>query len=170
MESPRFDPGRLTGALHQIPIHAWSLPSTYPNTGVHHGYRRVVLVSAGRRQEHAALFDYVWDALHPVKDAWLSWIDPGGFIAPHRDPGPWWERWQIPIVTSGEWHGDSTFTARDGEAFPVEHWEPHAVTNRGPHPRIHLVADRDIQIGRDPLPFATFPPADMADLIERTKQ
>jgi hypothetical protein len=158
--------------LQRIPDTAWSLPSTYPNTDVHHGYRRVVLVSAGRLQPpHAELFAPVWERLAPVWDAWLSWIDPGGFIRPHRDGAPWRERWQVPIQPSGLWCGPVTFAPHPGEAFAVRHWEPHAVTNRGLRPRIHVVVDRDVFIEREPLPFTTFPiPADMADLIERSRQ
>lgn len=167
----RFDPTRLTTVLDQVPDNVWSLASTFHDTGVHHGYRRVVLVSAGQRQPHAELFGFVLDELAPVWDAWLSWIEPGGFIVPHCDAGPWWERWQVPIAAAGDWHTESgDFTPRTGEAFPVQHWEPHAVTNRGDTPRIHLVVDRHHLLERKPLPFAKFPPsADMADLIERTQ-
>lgn len=162
-----FDPGQLRAALAGVPEEAWSLPSTYRDTGVHHGYRRVVLVSAGKPQPHAQLFEVVWEALTPVADAWLSWIEPGGFIVPHRDAGPWRERWQVPIEPSGQWCGQPTPV----EAFTVRHWEPHMVTNRGPRPRIHIVVDRDIRVGPDPEPFATFDiPGDMADLIERIPQ
>lgn len=160
----------LREALRQIPSDAWSLASTFRDTGVHHGYRRVVLVSAGHRKPYADLFEFAWDALSPVRDVTLSRLEPGGFIAPHRDAGPWFERWQIPIVTSGQWHGDGEHQPQAGVAFPVRHWEPHAVTNRGPGPRIHLVVDRDIPIARDPLPFETFPiPDDMADLVDRSR-
>lgn len=169
----QFNAEQLTGALARIQSDAWSLPSAFADTHVHHGYRRVVLVSAGRLQPpYADLFGFVWDKLAPVWDAWLSWIDPGGFIVPHRDGGPWRERWQVPIDPSGQWHyAESSFTPRAGEAFTVRHWEPHAVVNCGDTPRIHLVVDRDIRLDRQPLPFRTFPvPEDMADLIERTQQ
>lgn len=166
-----LDSDSLQSALEAIPTEAWSLPSTYANTGVHHGYRRVVLVSAGRPQAHAELFNFVWDALAPVWDSWLSWIDPGGFIAPHRDGGPWRERWQVPIMASGRWIDTEPFSPQAGAAFPVSHWEPHAVTNRGDVPRVHLVLDRDRFIDRNPVPFETFPVLDhMADLIERSRQ
>lgn len=167
-----FDPGRLQTALAGVPSAAWSLPSAYANTGVHHGYRRVVLVSAGHHQPHADLFGFVWDELDPIRDAWLSWIDPGGFIAPHRDPGPWWERWQVPIAASGDWRSlDASFRPESGVAFPVKHWEPHAVANRGANPRIHIVIDRDVRLALPPLPFETYPTsADMADLIERSSR
>lgn len=169
--SIQFGSDRLTEALEQIPDTAWSLPSTFGETGVHHGYRRVVLVSAGQWQPHAELFAFVWDAMSPVADAWLSSIEPGGFIVPHCDGGPWKERWQIPIRAQGHWHGEAAaFAPISGEAFPVEHWKPHAVTNRSSEPRIHLVVDRNVPVNREPKPFALMPaPADMADLIERTQ-
>jgi len=166
----RFDPIRLRSTLDEIPTNAWSLASTYRDTGVHHGYRRVVLVSAGHWHPHADLFGFVWDAMNQVRDVTLSMLEPGGFIAPHRDAAPWFERWQVPIVTSGDWHGQDVH-AEVGVAFPVKHWEPHAVTNRGRSPRIHLVIDRDVAIRRDPLPFETFPiPDDMAGLVDRSRQ
>lgn len=168
--SVRFAAERLVSALAQLPESAWSLPSTFRDTGVHHGYRRVVLVSAGYPNRYADLFEFSWESLLPVRDVTLSRLEPGGFIAPHRDAGPWFERWQIPIVASGQWHGDGAHQPQVGVAFPVRHWEPHAVTNRGPGPRIHLVIDRDIPIPRDPLPFETFPiPDDMADLVDRSR-
>lgn len=167
----KFDPSRLQTALAGIPASAWSLASTYTQTRVHHGYRRVGLVSARQMQKHAELFQFVWDALDPIWDAWLSWIEPGGFIIAHRDAGPWRERWQVPISAAGQWRAQETFAPKTGEAFPVAHWEPHAVMNRADTPRIHLVIDRDIHVDHPALPFETFPiPADMADLIERSQQ
>lgn len=167
----RFDPGQLLDALAGVPPSSWSLPSRYADTGVHHGYRRVPLFSAWRPQPHAGLFGFVWDTVGPVKDATLSSLDPGGFIVPHRDAGPWLHRWQLPIIVSGDWHGLTPVTPESGVLFLARHWEPHAVTNRGTTARIHLVFDCVPQIEADPLPFATFPvPADMADLIERSQQ
>lgn len=168
----QWRPGQLLAALAGVPAEAWSLPSVYADTAVHHGYRRVGLVTAGQYQPYAELFDFVWGELGPVRDATLSQIDPGGFVIPHRDSGPWRERWQVPILASGEWHWqEESFSPRAGVAFLARHWEPHWVTNRGAGPRIHLVVDLDEPVDRDPLPFATFPiPADMADLIERTRQ
>lgn len=168
----RFDPNQLTEALQAIPISAWSDASAYPVTGVHHGYRRVVLVSAGKLQPHAERFDFVWQAMNPVRDAWLSCIDPGGFVVPHRDPAPWRERWQVPIVSSGELRtAHEVLSPAPGESFRVTHWEPHEVVNRGSTPRIHIVIDRDVLVHRPPLPFETFPiPDTMSDLVERSQQ
>lgn len=152
----RFDPARLRAALGRVPGGAWSLPSTFADTRVHHGYRRVVLVEAGRRRPEAEPFGFVLDALAPVHGAWLSWIDPGGFIRPHRDAGPWRERWQVPIQAAGDFHAVDTFTPADGVAFQVTHWERHSVTNDTDRPRIHLVVDRDVLLDRPPLPFTLF--------------
>ena len=167
-----MDPGRLRTALAGVPPQAWSQPSTYAETGVHHGYRRVGLVCASQWQEHGGLFDFVWDVLQPVRDAWLSWIDPGGFIVPHRDPGPWFQRWQVPIAANGEWRcGADAFEPHPGAVFAVAHWRPHAVVNRSDSPRIHVVVDRDVRLDIPAEPFETYPiPADMADLIERSSR
>lgn len=138
-------------------------------TGVHHGYRRIVLVSGSHAQPLAEAFRFVLDAFTPVAESWLSWIDPGGFIVPHRDAGPWHERWQVPIRAAGRFHEDRTHIPADGEAFPVRHWEPHAVVNDTERPRIHLVIDRDVWLTHSAEPFALFPiPPDIAALVERT--
>lgn len=164
-----FAPEQLQGSLAAVPEEAWSLPSTYAETGVHHGYRRVVLVSAGQPQPHAERFKGVFEAMAPVREAWLSRIEPGGFIAPHRDAGPWRERWQIPINAAGDWCGADIFTPTDGCAFRVEHWAPHAVVNPTDRPRIHIVIDRDVWLDRTAEPFAVYPiPDEMTDLVRRS--
>jgi hypothetical protein len=165
----QFDPERLRVALAEVPDAAWSLPSTYTETRVHHGYRRVVLVSGGKPWLHSESFRPVFDSLAPIHEAWLSRIDPGGFIVPHRDAGPWRERWQVPINAAGDWFAATAFTPEDGVAFPVQHWEPHAVVNSTDRPRIHLVLDRDIWIAEAPEPFELYPiPADMTDIVRRS--
>jgi hypothetical protein len=167
----KFNLEQLRAALGAVPKDAWSLPSTYLETQVHHGYRRVVLVNAGQPREHAHLFQDVLDTYAPVREAWLSWLEPGGFIAPHRDAGPWRERWQVPIYAAGDWHGADTFTPTSGRAFPVEHWARHAVANRTDNPRIHLVIDRDIWLDKPAEPFAVYPvPDDMTDMVQRSLQ
>lgn len=134
-----FDPERLYAALRDLPVDAWSLPSTWDATGVHHGYRRAVLATI----KHP--FGWVLDAFEPVANAWLSWIDPGGFIAPHVDGGPYLERWQVPISTAGVTvQHDLATPAVNGQPFRVEHWLPHSVSNPSDHPRVHLVIDRDV--------------------------
>lgn len=166
-----FDPVRLQSALTLVPADAWSLASTYAETRVHHGYRRVVLVNAGQPWAHAPLFDFVLDKLAPIREAWLSWIDPGGFIAPHRDAAPWRERWQVPINAAGDWCGADTFKPVSGQAFTVEHWERHAVVNPTNLPRIHIVIDRDVWVDRPAQPFVVYPiPDEMTDLVRRSLQ
>jgi hypothetical protein len=142
-----FDPGRLRDALHAVSESAWSLPSTFAETGVHHGYRRVVYAELDP-------FRFVFDEFEPVHDAWLSWIGPDGFIVTHTDRGPHMERWQVPVSTSGwmEQNGMRA-TAVDGVPFRVEQWLPHAVGNPTTKPRIHLVIDRAAVANPDPTPF-----------------
>lgn len=162
----KLDPARLHAALASVPAGAWSLPSSYAETGVHHGYRRVVLVDAGHPRPEAAPWGFVLEALSPVYSAWLSSIAPGGFIVPHRDAGPWRERWQVPVQAAGNWHDDEVSTPVDGRAFRVEHWQRHAVTNRTDRARIHLVVDRDVWLDEPAAPFHLFEvPDDMADLV-----
>jgi hypothetical protein len=149
-----YDPAALHAALAAVPAGSWSLPSTYQGTGVHHGYRRVVLVSACQRQPAADPFGWLLDEFGPVRDAWLSSIDPGGFIVPHRDAAPWFERWQMPIQASGLF---DDYRPEDGRPFRVTHWREHSVWNDGDRPRIHVVIDRDIRLDLPPEPFAVFP-------------
>jgi hypothetical protein len=164
-----FDPAELAAALATVPAPAWSFPSAYGVTGVHHGYCRVELVSSGYWQSHAAAFRALLDRFAPVHAAWLSRIDAGGFIVPHRDAGPWRERWQVPLEPAGEFHGADRFTPTTGVPFQVEHWAAHAVANDTDHPRIHLVIDRDVLLDLAPEPFAVFPvPDDMAALVRRS--
>lgn len=140
-------------AVSSLPPSAWSNPSTIEDTGVHHGYRRVVLVQAGYWRAEADLFRFALDEFSPVFDAWLSWIDPGGFILPHRDAGPYRERWQVPVHAAGDLGGAE---AEDGVPFPVRHWERHSVRNDTDHPRVHIVLDRDVVLPVKSQPFQTF--------------
>lgn len=159
-----FGPARLREALRGV--EAWSLPSTFTQTHVHHGYRRVVLIESGHWLPAADRWRFVLDTLAPVHSAWLSWIDPGGFIVPHRDAGPWRERWQVPIQAAGDFHAAETFSPTDGVPFPVTHWREHSVTNRTDRPRIHLVIDRDVWLPEPAAPFALFGiPESMTDLV-----
>jgi hypothetical protein len=140
----------LTDVLASIPSSAWSLPSSFAATGVHHGYRRLDLPGEG-------WFDYVLEQFQPIRTVWGSWIDPGGFIIPHRDAGPYYERWQIPIITSGQFED---YDQEPGHAFKVEHWLPHSVWNTGEGPRVHLVLDRELIANPVRLPFETYPVPD----------
>lgn len=150
MSPDRIPPDLIAAALSLVPPGAWSFPSTYAQTDVHHGYRRVVLVNDGLPTGPAG-FGFILDRFAPVHEAWLSWIDPGGFIVSHTDAGPYRERWQVPLRPSGRW-GEETIH-RIGEPFQVSHWEPHSVTNDGLGPRIHLVVDRDVIVNPSTAPF-----------------
>lgn len=162
-----LDLGGLRAALDAVPPGSWSRPSTFRETGVHHGYRRAVLWSFGNPLPAAEPFAVVLEPLFPIRDAWLSWIDAGGFIVPHRDGAPWWERWQVPISTSGVLDGEQ---ATDGVPFRVQHWREHSVWNPGPGPRVHVVVDRDVRLDIPPLPFETFPiPSEYADMVEAVR-
>lgn len=162
-----YDPAALRVALAAVPAGSWSLPSTYRETRVHHGYRRVVLVSAGQPQSAAVPFGWLFAEFAPVRDSWLSWIDPGGFIVPHRDSGPWFERWQVPIQASGLF---DDHRPEDGRPFKVSHWCEHYVWNDGDAPRVHLVIDRDIPLDLPSEPFAVFPiPPHMTELVEAAR-
>jgi hypothetical protein len=114
----------------------WSAPSTLEATGAHHGYRQVTIAAGGR----LALPDLaeLLEPYVPVWDAWLSWIEPGGFILPHIDGGPYRERWQQTL---------------DGDPYLVEHWNAHEVRNDSNVPRIRLVVDRDTIVHPAPIRF-----------------
>lgn len=123
----------------------WSLPSTFAETQAHHGYRRVVVVSGGNlvRPQFAALLA----ELQPVREAWLSLIEPGGFIVEHIDPGPRYERWQVPFTEAGTLYEDGRTVPHEvGVPFIVHHDRWHSVTNNTDQPRISLVVDRDILV------------------------
>lgn len=147
--------GVLHSALSLVPAGAWSQASSFAHTGVHHGYRRVVLVSDGHQRN--SYFADVLEQFDPVYEAWLSWIEPGGFIIRHRDGGPYRERWQVPIV-AGALEG---YEPEAGRPFMVWHWVAHAVPPSGTH-RIHLVIDRDVIANPDPAPFWKDPDAHQA--------
>jgi hypothetical protein len=144
---PEAARGRLEEALDTIPLSAWSLPSSFVATGAHQGYRSLELPGGG-------WFDFVLEQFAPVYVAWGSWIEPGGFIVPHVDAGPYRERWQVPIITSGEFDDHDQ---QPGVPFRVEHWLPHSVWNTGAGPRIHLVIDRDVVANDTRAAFRTFP-------------
>lgn len=139
-----YDPKRLEASLTRV---EWSKPSTIEETGVHHGYRR----------NHADIRDaFAWllSDFEPVKEAWISHIDPGGYIRLHRDAGPHYERWQIPIQPAGTFTVDGVLIDQQpGVPFQVEHWKWHEVCNDSNCSRIHLVVDRDVVVRPEPTEF-----------------
>ena len=135
----------------------WSEPSTFEATGVHHGYRRVVVVNGSRLLLDQ--FGPLLEQFAPVAEAWLSWLDPGGFVVEHIDPGPHRERWQIPFTDDGALLHDGVRVVHEvGVPFRVNHQEWHSVDSPGPgRPRISLVVDRDVIVSphRSPLRLRT---------------
>lgn len=142
---PSFDVGRLFECLDGT---KWSAPSDVRLTRAHHLYRQASDV------DDLARFKWVLSEFAPVKVAWLSWIEPGGFVVPHKDGGPYMERWQVPIQTSGRFVQDGELLGQvAGVPFRVEQWRPHEVVNDGDRPRVHLVIDRDILANDSSAPF-----------------
>lgn len=134
----------------------WSLPSQFAETGVHHGYRQVTVALAGRI--HLPQFVAWLEPFAPVRGAWLSRIEPGGFIVEHIDAGPHYERWQIPLTVSGVLSHDGNPVAHQvGHPFAVRHFDWHSVRNDDPTDRISLVIDRDVIVRPDAHPLRLRP-------------
>ena len=127
---------------------AWSQPSTYSEgTGVHHGYSTApadvpnpteITYYAGRDDSDAA----------PADKAWYAKLEPGGFIVPHVDQGPWVERWHYPISGAGyvwqDWYdADVSVRALPRNPYRMNHHKPHAVWNPYGEPRIILIVEYD---------------------------
>ena len=121
----------------------WSNPSTYSEgTGVHHGY------STAPADTLPSFLD-ISKAL--IDGAWYAKLNPGGFIVPHIDQGPWRERWHYPISGRGEvwqswedgdWYYAMDFYAAEGP-YRMNHHKPHAVWNPYDQPRIVLIVEYD---------------------------
>lgn len=140
-------PVDVTGVLDAV-AGMWSLPSTFSRTKVHHGYRRVIVYDGTLRVPALAP---LLDQFTPVHNAWLSWIEVGGFIVRHVDGGPYRQRWQVPITDAGLFDHDGRIARPDvGVPFRVHHYWPHAVTNPGPGPRVSLVIDRAVLVADVP--------------------
>ncbi len=129
---------------------AWSQPSTYSEgTGVHHGYSTA-------KATHW-LTGVQLDLSKPLSTAWYAKLEPGGFIVPHIDEGPWVERWHYPISGKGlvwqEWDdpgpSQRLWDSEDGSAawsyvpYRMNHHKPHAVWNPYDEPRIVLIVEYD---------------------------
>lgn len=96
------------------------------------------------------------ESFAPVREAWLSSIEPGGFIVEHIDGGPHYERWQIPLAPDGYLvAGDDAAIVpiEVGVPFRVHQYEWHSVESPGPGPRVSLVIDRDVVVSAARTPF-----------------
>jgi hypothetical protein len=154
---PYFDVAQLREALHEVRGGDWSLPSTFAQTGTQHGYRRLQLVDHGYFLADAAPFAFVFDEFAPIHISWISWIDPGGFIVPHHDRGPYYERWHVPIYSAG-WteQYDERMEPEDGVPLRVKHWLKHEVSNPSDRPRVHLIIDRAVRVDVPTQPFKIY--------------
>ncbi len=129
---------------------AWSQPSTYTTgTGVHHGYS-----TAPAPQEALSYLERLRQRFARVEKLWYAKLDPGGFIIPHIDQGPWLERWHYPISGYGYvWQEaiEDHFTVQDGlrivatsdKPYRMNHHRPHAVWNPYDEPRVVLIVEYD---------------------------
>ncbi len=131
-------PAQLLDATLTLGEFRWSNPSDIDTSGVHHGYRQISFTNT-----LYTLWEEVLAPWQPVKNAWLSRIDPGGYILLHRDASPWLERWQVPIEPAGTMMVEGEKINQTRGPFRVEQWKWHAVENFTSVPRIHLVLDRD---------------------------
>jgi len=130
------EPGDLTRLNRLVDSLEWSDPPPYGvGQHVHQGYRR---------NKGSVLPGWVTEGLvGPTSGCWVSWIEPAGFIVPHKDAGkPYTKRMQVCVRPSGAmWDPDrGWFTVEPGETFEVFHWLPHAV-QVGDVPRVHVVLD-----------------------------
>ncbi len=146
-----LDPAALSAALNAVE-HLWSLPSRFAETGAHHGYRQVTVAHAGRIEVPA--FAGILAEFAPVHGAWLSMLEPGGYIVEHIDAGPYRERWQVPFTTAGTLCQDGEPVAHEvGVPFRVAQYEWHHVTNDTTAARVSLVIDRAVLLPIPPAPF-----------------
>jgi hypothetical protein len=128
------------------------LPSTFAQSGVHHGYRQAIIVTGGVTRCHD--YDALLAPLAPIRECWVSWIDPGGYIVEHHDAGPYLERWQIPLTEAGTLIQDGEPVVHEvGVPFRVHQYRWHSVVNRHDEPRVSLVVDRDVPAGVPSAPF-----------------
>jgi len=128
----------------------WSQPSIYSEgTGVHHGYS----TKKAEPPNPSEITYYTGNAVHG-KNAWYAKLDPGGFIVPHVDQGPWMERWHYPISGTGyvwqRWIEDRfivedglTVVALPSKPYRMVHYQPHAVWNPFDEPRVVLIVEYD---------------------------
>lgn len=123
---------------------AYSQPSVYdgPAGRVHHGY------STAKADPLASPNNIFASGAEPV-NAWYAKLEPGGFIVPHVDQGPWLERWHYPISGVGyvwqDWDddGETYRMHRYTNPYRMNHHRPHAVWNPYDEPRVILIVEYD---------------------------
>ena len=134
----------------------FSKPSTYHQTGVHPGYSTVKADSSHLINRLVRYPDRY--GKKPPLRLWYAKLDPGGYIVPHSDQGPWMERWHYPIEPAGwVWQESEGFHKAPSEPFPMRHWEPHAVWNDDNTPRIHLIVEYDNPIDHPDADLTLYP-------------
>lgn len=134
----------------------WSAASSIADTGVHHGYRRITVVLAGRLA--VPEFADILAPFAPVHGAWLSALEPGGFIAEHIDAGPYRERWQVPFTADGCLSQCGVDVDHEvGVPFRVHHHDWHSVRNDSDQRRVSLVIDRDVLLPISSAPLQVRP-------------
>ena len=139
-----IDPATIPAVLATVD-ELWSLPSSFEATGVHHGYRQITVALSGRYQLDG--FADWCDRFAPLRTVWLSRIQPGGFIVEHIDAGPFFERWQIPLTTTGVLvQGGTPVSHQVGTPFRVRQFDWHSVHNHADADRVSLVIDRDVPL------------------------
>lgn len=116
---------------------AWSQPSTYSATGVHHGYR----TAPGTIDDLADMVGLVG-----VVKVWFGMLEPGGFIVPHIDASPWYRRWHYPLEPAGYVLQGDTVTESPSDPFEIFHYQPHAVWNPTDKRRVHMLVETDERI------------------------
>lgn len=117
---------------------------------MHVGYSSVPLVKGGRWKPEADRFRE-W-LTGDVRWAVVSRMNPGGYILPHRDKGPWRTRTQYPLHPAG-WYWDEAqgvVAMTEPREYLVRHDVAHAVWNDTDRDRIHLVIDRGDPAGDGP--------------------
>ncbi len=147
----------------------WSLPSTLEATTVHHGY---ATAKASADDYLQTVFPDERPNYDPFVRAWYAKLDPGGFILPHIDQGPWIERWHYPIQPAGYvWQEGEGVIESPLDMFPVKHWEPHAVWNPHHIARIHLIIEYDNEVDEPTRDLEVFDPLpEMHDLVRNALQ
>ena len=147
MPSPppdRFTAAELAAAFDTV-TGRWSAPSLFSQTKVHHGYRQVSVMVAGRWQIEA--LDWMVDRFAPALNVWMSRLEPGGYIVEHIDEGPYLERWQVPFTTAGTLLHDGVPVPHEaGVPFRVAQFDWHSVSNDSNVDRVSLVIDRNIPL------------------------